>query len=194
MNIHERLKEIRKQKGISQKQVADFAGLSVAAYSNIESGISKSITIESGKGIAKALEIPFNELFEIEITGIVTGGDSGELDQLRVKINELAKRIEEKDISIKELQNEILIKNNELIEEIAFLYNYVESLFGQLIKLAENENDRKRDSAVKHLLQGYIYSTIGKVPNSEIIFKRYNDHWKHINEIENFDLNEYVNQ
>jgi len=62
----EKLKQLRKQKGISQNTVASAAGISISAYSNIENGVSKSITIDIGKGIAKALGVSFIELFEID--------------------------------------------------------------------------------------------------------------------------------
>lgn len=37
--IKERLKRLRKENGVSQKEVADHIGLSVSAYSNYEQGI-----------------------------------------------------------------------------------------------------------------------------------------------------------
>ena len=37
--IKERLKKIRKENGVSQKEVADYLGVSVSAYSNYEQGI-----------------------------------------------------------------------------------------------------------------------------------------------------------
>ena len=110
-NIHEKIRELRKQKGINQKQVADSAGLSVAAYSNIESGVSKSITIEAGRGIADALGVSFNELFEIEVPFDYAIEESKRdvekllqmLNNSSQRIEELEKRIEEKDIVINSL-------------------------------------------------------------------------------------------
>ncbi len=37
--IKERLKRLRKENGVSQKEVADYLGVSVSAYSNYEQGI-----------------------------------------------------------------------------------------------------------------------------------------------------------
>lgn len=37
--IKERLKRLRKENGVSQKEVADYIGVSVSAYSNYEQGI-----------------------------------------------------------------------------------------------------------------------------------------------------------
>jgi len=65
-SINEKIKLLRKQRGISQVEVAKAAGINQASYSNIEKGDTKSITIEVGKGISRALGIPFAELFDIE--------------------------------------------------------------------------------------------------------------------------------
>jgi transcriptional regulator with XRE-family HTH domain len=123
-NIHEKIREFRKQKGINQKQVADSAGLSVAAYSNIESGISKSITIVAGKGIAKALGVSFAELFDIEVVGTTTSEAAGELEQLRVRIGEL----EDKNFK---LQTDI----NQRDSHIATLVQYKDILKYKLIEM-----------------------------------------------------------
>jgi transcriptional regulator with XRE-family HTH domain len=122
-NIHEKIRELRKQKGINQKQVADSAGLSVAAYSNIESGETKSITIEAGKGIAKALGVSFAELFEIETPATGTSEASAELEQLREKVKELEKRIDEKDLVI-----HLLKKDNQQLTELQAWDNISEEL------------------------------------------------------------------
>ncbi|MDP2887479.1 MAG: helix-turn-helix transcriptional regulator [Bacteroidota bacterium] len=66
MDISEKIRQLRKQKGISQSKMAEVIGISQAAYAKIETGDTKSISIEIGKGISKALDISFNELFDIE--------------------------------------------------------------------------------------------------------------------------------
>ena len=65
-SLGEKIRQIRKSKGISQMTVADTCNIKQSSYANIESGKTQNITIEIGKGIAKALGVPFNELFEIE--------------------------------------------------------------------------------------------------------------------------------
>lgn len=65
-SIGEKIKQIRKSKGISQAAIANNSGIKQSSYANIESGKTQNITIETGKGIAKTLGIPFNELFNIE--------------------------------------------------------------------------------------------------------------------------------
>lgn len=65
--INEKIKRIRIEAGINQADVARAAGIKQSSYASIEKGDTKSISIEVGKGIAKALGISFNELFEVEI-------------------------------------------------------------------------------------------------------------------------------
>ncbi|SHI95950.1 Transcriptional regulator, contains XRE-family HTH domain [Tangfeifania diversioriginum] len=104
--LNEKLKRLRKQKGISQKQISDNAGISIAAYSNIESGTSKSISIEVGKGIARALDIPFVELFEIENSKLVTPELESQLKKYEKRINELEDTVEKNNKLIKYLEKE----------------------------------------------------------------------------------------
>ncbi len=61
-----KIKQIRKSKGISQQLVAETAGITQSSFALIESGKTQSIAIEVGKGIANALRVPFNELFDIK--------------------------------------------------------------------------------------------------------------------------------
>jgi transcriptional regulator with XRE-family HTH domain len=68
--LGEKIRQIRKSKGISQMTVADTCKIKQSSYANIESGKTQNITIEIGKGIAKALNVSFNELFEIEAPAV----------------------------------------------------------------------------------------------------------------------------
>lgn len=65
-SIGDKLKRIRKEKSLSQSNVAAYCGISQAAYAKIENGTTQNITIAIGKGIANVFLISFNELFEIE--------------------------------------------------------------------------------------------------------------------------------
>lgn len=65
-SINEKIKRLRLESGINQADVARSAGIKQSSYASIEKGDTKSISIEVGKGIAKALRISFLELFEIE--------------------------------------------------------------------------------------------------------------------------------
>jgi len=187
-SISDRVLRLREEKKFSRKDLAELAEISQPTIYNIENGKTHNITFSVGKKIAKALGVSFGELFEIE--GPVGSVDESLLNEKNANIADLQKQIEQKDKLI-----ELLGKENwEFIDEVAFLHNYIETLFNQLIKLAENDRDRKRDEAVKELLQKYIFSLTIKVPDSFNRFKRINEYWKKINEADNFDLNEYVNQ
>ena len=57
----DRLKFVRKKRGLSQRQVAEMAGLSQASYSRIEDGTIPP-RIETLMAIARALAVPMPEL------------------------------------------------------------------------------------------------------------------------------------
>lgn len=59
---HEYIKSRRKELGLSQKQTADIAGLSVALWSYIETG-KRNIRTDYIPGVAKALNTGIDKLF-----------------------------------------------------------------------------------------------------------------------------------
>ncbi|WP_297097557.1 helix-turn-helix transcriptional regulator [uncultured Draconibacterium sp.] len=65
--IHERIKHLRSEKKLTQSEIADIIGVTRATYVFIENGKTQNISIEVGKGIARALEVPFSLLFDVEI-------------------------------------------------------------------------------------------------------------------------------
>lgn len=60
--IGERIRDIRKQKGLSQEELAERAGLHPTYIGQLERG-EKSATIDSLEKVTAALEITFEELF-----------------------------------------------------------------------------------------------------------------------------------
>lgn len=103
MNISEKIRQLRKQKGLSQSKMAEVIGISQAAYAKIETGDTKSITIEIGKGIARALDVSFNELFEIETKGV----NIELVEKLKSEIENFKRQLEEKSLLIDLLVNKI---------------------------------------------------------------------------------------
>lgn len=105
IQILDKLKKLRTGKNLSQSQIAKLIDISQAAYAKIESGDTFDITIDIGKGIAKALGMSFNELFEIE-----TIKNKEQEDELKAEIERLSEIIKEQKglISILKEQNEIL--------------------------------------------------------------------------------------
>lgn len=61
--VSERLKFIRKKKGLSQEKLAELAGVAPARISELESG-NVNPTLETIEIITTALEIPLVELFD----------------------------------------------------------------------------------------------------------------------------------
>lgn len=62
MNVSERIKAIRKTKGLSQQEVAEKIGIDRAQYSRVETGKSEP-TITSLTKIAQALEVSVIDFF-----------------------------------------------------------------------------------------------------------------------------------
>lgn len=140
--IGEKIRSIRKSKGISQTAVADSCRIKQSSYANIENGKTQNITIEIGKGIAKALGISFNELFEIE----ATPQNQSEAESLIIEIEGLKKQIEDiRKNSKKDEQIIDLLKQLNSNLKNAILETYFSSmtfLSFEILKLYEN-NEQK---------------------------------------------------
>ncbi|HBV17766.1 helix-turn-helix transcriptional regulator [Chryseobacterium carnipullorum] len=61
----EKLREVRKRKGITQQQIADIIATDVSNYSRKESG-DVSIRKEEWEKIARFLEVPVEEIYQEE--------------------------------------------------------------------------------------------------------------------------------
>ena len=70
----EKLRVIRKQKGYTQQQVADFIATDVSNYSRKESGDVRIVKDEWDK-IARFLDVPIEEIYEEEEAAIVINYD-----------------------------------------------------------------------------------------------------------------------
>lgn len=111
--IGNKLKQLRKQKGFSQEQVADYLYISQSAYARMENGESHSWANHIEK-ICEIYEITPEELFKndnIIIGNIGTNNGVGYaevVNQLSEKlIEQYEKRLQEKDELIKELKNKL---------------------------------------------------------------------------------------
>ena len=62
MTFGEYLKELRKSKGLTQKELAELSGFSNAEISKIESGVRKKPSPDLLKAIAPHLEVPYELL------------------------------------------------------------------------------------------------------------------------------------
>ncbi|MBB6331761.1 transcriptional regulator with XRE-family HTH domain [Chryseobacterium sediminis] len=70
----EKLRVIRKQKGYTQQQVADFIATDVSNYSRKESGDVRIVRDEWDK-IARFLDVPFEDIYEEEEPLVVINND-----------------------------------------------------------------------------------------------------------------------
>ncbi|MFC5647653.1 helix-turn-helix domain-containing protein [Paenibacillus solisilvae] len=77
MKVHEKIRIVRKSKGIAQKFVAEKIGMTISNYNMKENGKRPIVTNELEK-IAAALEVTATLFFE---------------DQFHVKWNELSKEV-----------------------------------------------------------------------------------------------------
>lgn len=68
MTLGDKLREIRKERGLTLQQVADAAGLSKAFVSQIESGTANP-SLASLKRVGNALGVPLATLFEEKVNG-----------------------------------------------------------------------------------------------------------------------------
>lgn len=105
-SLGEKIKKIRKAKGISQTIVSEMCGIKQSSFANIETGKTQNISIEVGKGIARALGILFDELFEIESTTYLKDNSTKEFESFRKEIESLNERINEKE-KIINLQDQV---------------------------------------------------------------------------------------
>ncbi|GAB1419313.1 hypothetical protein MASR2M12_20780 [Bacteroidales bacterium] len=86
--LKEKIKRIRISKKLSQSEVAECAGITRVAYSYFENGRTDKLSLDAAIGIAKALEVSFNDLFEIE-----EGGK--EIDKLKSEIKALTLKLQD---------------------------------------------------------------------------------------------------
>lgn len=98
-----KIKQLRKEKGLSQFDVANRLGISQTAYASIESGKTKSISIQIGKGLAEVFDQDFNELFSVERKD---NDQSHLIQELQKEIKALKEQIEDKKTLISFFQKE----------------------------------------------------------------------------------------
>lgn len=105
--IGERIRRIRKGKGLRQIQVAEIAGITQSALASIENNKTSNIFLEVAKGIAKALEVSFSELFEVESEIQKNQELKTEIERLQNQVKSLNEWLADKNTIIGSLRNEI---------------------------------------------------------------------------------------
>ena len=159
--IVEKIKRIRKSKGISQTAVAESCGIKQSSYANIENGKTQNITIEIGKGIARALGVSFIELFDIAVLDTYFDGYKADLESitkayedLKETLEELLERIKEKDLLIETLKNEKSHVREHLVMQLVSNFSFDVTFISNQISNAKNEKEKaelqkKKDDVVR---------------------------------------------
>jgi transcriptional regulator with XRE-family HTH domain len=129
MSVYEKIRQIRKAKGLKQGQVAEKLDMSPNGYGDIERGNS-DIKLTRLEKIAEALEIKLSALFELNEKGTINIGNSDcnwylnssavELEKqlliIELKDKELA--MQQREIELLKVQITQLQKINALLEKI----------------------------------------------------------------------------
>lgn len=105
--LSEKIRLLREAKGIRPADVARSAGIKQSSYASIEKGNTKSISIEVGKGIAEALRISFNELFDVEAPAANTDNLLKNEELLKTKLEELNKKSEYQEKMIERYEKQL---------------------------------------------------------------------------------------
>lgn len=171
--VGEKIKEIRKSKGINQTVVADICGIKQSSYANIENGKTQTISIEVGKGIAKALGVSFVDLFEIETNDPLAEENSIRIKSLEWELETLYEILKERREHIELLKNQIeAYKKMLLISTDTFLQPYLGDIDSD-IKSAKSEKERnkliKRKKKINDTIDNIkkFYSDLGLVTKDE---------------------------
>ena len=104
-NFNEKIKRLRKARGLNQNDVCSEIGITQPSLASIESGRTKSISIDLGKKLAKTLSVSFNELFDIDE---VESNLHEETDRLKKRIIEIESQLEDKKRLEKYLSKDLL--------------------------------------------------------------------------------------
>ena len=149
--ILERIKNLRNQKGFSQSKIAQVIGISQTGYAKMERGDTDNLPLSVAVGIAKALNVGFNELFDID-------GDSQ-------KINLLGETIEDQKQKIEELKDQITLLKNEKEHIKAHLVMQMVSSYSWEIEAIDYESGASKSEERKDALS-QIMTNIQKTFNN----------------------------
>ena len=96
MEIGEKIRYARLQKGYSQENMADFLGISTSAYGDIERNKTE-LTISRAKKLANILKISILELLgeEIQTPEILENAPTNDVDKLRSEANYWREKFEQ---------------------------------------------------------------------------------------------------
>ena len=140
-SINEKIKRLRIETGVNKATVAKSAGLKQSSYDSIEKGDTKSISIEVGKGIAKALKISFNDLFDIEIEAVeyLRNELNAQIEKTSKSLDQFAEMAQKDQTIIDQCKDIIRFQKSAIIS--AILYSY-ENIYKDLQVSKEDEKEK----------------------------------------------------
>jgi XRE family transcriptional regulator, regulator of sulfur utilization len=96
MEIGEKIRYARLQKGYSQENMADFLGISTSTYGDIERN-KTDLTISRAKKLANILKISILELLgeEIQTPEVLENAPTNDVDKLRSEANYWREKFEQ---------------------------------------------------------------------------------------------------
>jgi len=167
--IGEKIKRIRIEKRLSKKEVAEICGLSPSSYLYIEEGKTKSISIEVGKGIARALEVSFTDLFEIE-------------DVYKTKFERLKKNIRTYDQHFDET---IELYKDGILSHLIRASSQIVNTYSILMEIAEGEKSKGiLLGVIKDFLKAEYINLQNNISDGFFSLKEYKSLIKHLNKIQ----------
>lgn len=166
--IENKIKKLRKSKGINQHEIAAFCGIKQSSYANIENGKTKSISIEIGKGIAKALGVSFDELFEIDSD--CSNQKDNTIRKLTTEISQINIRLKEKEYQIEYYKEQY--RKYYILNTIQVLKDCFDSIF-LLTRSVEEFKNKAKEKFQKQLTaeKKYTRDLISSTKNDDILSK-----------------------
>lgn len=145
--IGEKVKKFRKQKGLTQSDLAAACGTQQSTISNLENNDTERIYLSVAVGLANTLGISLNELFNIEITA----NDHLKIEDLMNEVERLVKDIDESKKLSSLLSNRSELLQMNLIEVIATTHNSIMVELDQL----EINSPEGIDKTRENIISGY---------------------------------------
>lgn len=150
MDITGRIGEIRRQKGITQKAIADQMGMDQGNYSKLEKRGEK-MTVEQLLSIADALGVPLGEILGIEAKE--GAGQQDRAKDLEKEVKALNDRLIDKEYRANDLERERI-----LIEQL--LFQSLSAGAGHSVKLPDYESFIVANPWIVALLSGLSFNSI----------------------------------
>ncbi len=91
-DLKQKIKRLRKEKRLSQTELAELAGISRVAYTYFENGTTDKLSLDAAKGLAKALDVSFNDLFSVEYRNIEAEAMKAKIETLLNQIDQLEEK------------------------------------------------------------------------------------------------------